>query len=387
MKENSEEKKKTNSVKLLLFFVVMIIAVFVFARYLINDDFRKEIDTKILKKELQENSLQSIEINSDSNPIVFAYDRYISVFSKNNLTFYNENASQVSKLELNITTPYIVSNSNFLAIAEKDGSKLYMISDTQIKWEKNIEGEISRVSVNDNGYVSVIVKNSTYKSIVVIYDFEGNEMFKTYLATNYALCSEISKDNNYLAIGQIDYSGTIIKSIVKIISIQKANSDSQDSIVHTYESESGKLLTNIKFNKNNEAICMFDSYIQKVTPSTDEKIYDITDNNIFVDVNLDNNIVSVEKETTGLLAHQYKVDIKNTIGKSSNIYMLDNDAPKKVKVTDKIICLSLNNEIRIINSKGWLLKRYTTHSEIQDIVIGNSIMGIVYNNKVEIINL
>ena len=43
--------------------------------------------------------------------------------------------------------------------------------------------------------------------------------------------------------------------------------------------------------------------------------------------------------------------------------------------------------LRIINDNGWIVKNYKTNTEIQDIVIGNNLIGIVYNNKIEVIGL
>ena len=385
-----EEKPKNsinNIIKLTIFFIVVILIAIVFARYLINDEFRSNVDTKIFRKELTENTSNIIEINSDGKPEIYAFDKYITVLSKDVLTFYDETSNIVSKLDVDITKPYMASNEKYLAVAENGGSKLYLISSTEMKWEKDIDGEIYRVSINKNGFITVLLKNTTYKSIVVVYDLEGKELFRTYLATNYAIASEISNSNKYLAIGEIDYSGTVVKSIVEMIDIDLVKDNPQDSVIYAYESESGRILTNIKFNTENEAICMFDTYIQKVTALSDERLYDITDDNIFVDINLENNIIDVGKETSGLFSYEYQINFKNTVGKSDNLYILENDLPKKIKVTNNLVCVNLLNEVRIINSSGWLLKRYTTNSEIQDIVVGNNIIGIVYNNKIEIINI
>lgn len=369
MEEKLVKHSKTSVIKVSIFFLIVICIAIVLARYLINDDFRSAVDTKILKKELTENTSNIIEINSDSNPNIYAYDKYITVLSKNVLTFYQQDASVCAKLDVNITTPYMASEDKYLTLAEKGGNKLYLISNLGIKWEKDMDGEIYRVSVNQNGYVSVLLKNTTYKSIVVVYDLDGTELFRTYLATSYAICSEISNNDKYLAIGQIDYSGTVLKSVVKLISIDLVKDKKEDSIVYTYSSESNKFLNNMKFNDKNEVICMFDSYIQKVTGLSDERLYDITNKDIFVDINLQNNIVAIEKETSGLFSYTYQLNIKNTLGKSDNLYILENDIPKNLKVTKSLICINLAGEVRMINASGWLLKRYTTNSEIQDIVV------------------
>lgn len=49
-------------------------------------------------------------------------------------------------------------------------------------WETEVEGNVSKIDVNENGYVSIILKGTTYKSVIVVYDAKGNELFKTYLS-------------------------------------------------------------------------------------------------------------------------------------------------------------------------------------------------------------
>lgn len=387
MEEEPKIVSKINILKMIVFLIIAIFVVFILAGYLINDEFRNDIDTKILKKEVSENTAGIIEVNSDSNPKIYAFDKYITVLNKNVLNLYDGQANLVTSMDVNVANPCMASNGKHLVVAENGGNKLYFISELLVKWEKDLEGEIYQVSVNENGYISVILKNSIYKSIVVVYDNEGNELFKTYLKKNYAICSEISNRNKYLAIGQIDYSGTVVKSVVRLISIETVEGKLQTSEVNKYASESGKILNNIKFNDKQEAICMFDSYVQKVTESTIEKLYEVNEGDIFVDVNLENNILVVEKETSGLFSYQYQMSMKNTVGKSDNLYILENDVPQKLKVNKNLICLHLTGEVRVVNGSGWFLKRYTTSSEIQDIVLGESIMGIVYKNKIEVIDL
>lgn len=379
--------KISNIIKIFIFLLIVFCIAFILASYLINDEFRSMVDIKILKKEIIENTKNVVEVNTDDNPCLYAYDKYITVFSKNVLTFYDENCSVVSKIDINITDPYITSNGKNLVIAEKNGNKLYVISNMSIAWEKELEGEIYRVDINQNGYINVLLKNSTHKSIVVVYNSESDELFRTYLAKNYAICSKISPNNKYLAIGQVDYTGTVVKSVVQLVSTDLATSDPQNSIVHVYESESGKILNNLAFNSKNEVICMFDSYIQKITESSDEKIYDISKDDIFVDINLKNNFFVVQKETSGLFSYKYQTNIKNTVGKNDNLYILEDGIPKKIKATENFICMNFTNKVIIINEKGWLIKRYTTSNEIQDVLVGDSIIGIVYNNKIEIINI
>lgn len=378
---------KENIIKMCIWIFVIVCVVFICASYLINDGFRNKIDTRILKKEITENSANMIEINSDSNPYISSFDKYIVVLSKNVLNFYNQEASNIAKIDINITTPYMASNAKYLTVAENGGEKVYLISELGIKWEKEMPGEIYRVNVNKNGYVSVLLKNTTYPSVIMVYDANGNELLKVGLSKSHAICAEISENNKYLAIGKIDYSGTIVKSIVELISIEAVTQNLGNTTLYKYESESGKILNNIKFNSKNEAICRFASYVQKVTDSSDERLYDVKNGDTFVDINLEDHFTVVEKENSGLFSYQYQMNIKSTTGKSDKLYILENDAPKSLQLNKNLICIKLVGEVRVIGANGWLIKTYKTNSEIQDIVLGDSIMGIVYNNKIEVINL
>ena len=262
-----------------------------------------------------------------------------------------------------------------------------MISEQNIIWENTVEGNVSEVNVNENGYVSIVIKNTTYKSVVAFYDLEGVELFRRYISKNYAICTAVSTNNEYLAIGEIDYSGTILKSFITIISVKKAQQDPENSIVNIYESDNGEIITNINYQDKENAICMFNSYVQKVGIDSNERVYDITDNDMFVDINLKDSIAIIDKQSSGLFSYEYEMLLKNTNSTSESLYILDSDLPKVVVVGGNNIALNLGNEIRIVNLKGWLVKKYTSNSQIKNLVIGDTIAGVIYKNKIEIIEL
>lgn len=382
-----EKREKKSPVKICIIFLVMIFVIFTIARYITEEEFRNIIDTHILKKELTESSLGTIEINSDTNPYIFACDKYINVLSKNTLVQYVENGTISGKMDVNISKPLIDVNEKYVVLAEEKGERIYLISDSQIIWQNTLEGSIAKVSVNKNGYVSVVLTNTTYKSVVVVFNPQGGELFRRYISNNYAICTDISNNNEYLSIGEVDLSGTIIKSYVKIISVSLAQTDPENSILQTYESNAGEIITNVEYNQANEAICMFNTYIQKVTHEKSEKIYDMKEEDLFIDINLKDNIAIIDKQSSGLFSYEYELIIKSTQNKTDNLYILNSDVPKTMMINGKLIGLNFGNEVQIVNENGWLIKKYTSNKEIKNIVLGNSIAGVVYKNKIEIISL
>ncbi len=383
-----KETRKNKSVfKVCIIFILVILIVFITARYLTDANFRSYIDSNILKKELSEVNVNTIELKSDSNEYIYAYDKYITVLSKNLLSSYTKDGKVDSELDVNISVPLIDSNNKYMVLAEKNGKKIYLISGQNIIWENDIEGEISRVSVNKNGYVSIVIRNTTYKSVVVVFNAEGIELFRSYVSKDYAVCVDISNNNKYLAIGEVNYSGTIVKSFVKIISIEKAQTDPKNSTEYTYESETSDIIIDVNYQGKDEVICLFNDYIQKVTTKDNTKLYDITNDDIFAEINLDSNIAIVNKQSSGLFSYEYKMDIKDTNSKAEKLYILKNDVPKTIIVSGNKIAICFGNEVEIINSDGWLIKKYVSNKQSKQVVLGDLIAGIVYKNKIEIIDL
>ena len=387
MKNDKESKAKSSATKILILICVGIFIIFTVAKYTTDEDFRHDIDTNWLKKQVSESKLNTIEINSDYNPSVYAYDKYITVLSKNKLTEYTSDGKAFAELDVNISVPLVATSEKYMVMAEKEGQKIYLVSGSNVLWKNTVEGQISQVSVNRNGYVSIVIKNTTHKSVVVYFDLSGKELFRVYLSSTYVTSTAISTNNSYLAIGEVDYSGTIIKSYVKIVSVELAQTDPKQSIVYTYESENNEIITGIDYKDKTSAICMFNSYIQRVTPDSNERVYDITNNDLFIDINLKDAIAIIDKQSSGLFSYEYEIAMKSTNSTSENLYILNSDLPKSLLVSGNVMAINLGNEVQIINSNGWLLKNYTSSKQISNIVLGNSIAGIVYKNKIEIISL
>ena len=213
------------------------------------------------------------------------------------------------------------------------------------------------------------------------------KLFYTYYATTRVGDIDISDDNKYLAVAEIDTSGTLIKSNIQIISIDEAISNPNNSVTKKYEGENNELLVNINFQNKNNLVCMYTNKITLITPEWNvETIVDNTSKKVFADINLQNSIVTLEEESTGLFTASTVVTITNTESKSQNTYKLD-AVSKEIYTSDNIIGLNIGNEIEFINTSGWLVKKYIANQEITKVSVSSSLAAIVYRDKVEILNL
>lgn len=384
------EPKKVNKKKIIIIAIVAMIIIAIVAIIVVyynNEQVREWTDKNIFKKEVTQDNVNSIELNESQSSNIYAFNKYIGVLNKNQFMIYNSTGNEEKKLEIQVSTPVFDSANRFLVLAEKKGKKLYLITDKDITWETEVEGNISQVHVNKNGYVAVVITDTSYKTIITMYNPEGKEMFKTYLSSTRTADIAISNDNKYLAIAEVDTSGTIIQSNIKIISIEKASSDPTNSLENTYQGESDKLITNIKYQDKDRLVCMYTDSIHIIENGQDTILMDNKDKKIiFQSIELTNYAVEIEEKSSGLFTADSVVNMINTENKATKEYTADSIA-KEIYTYGNVIALNLGTEIEFINTDGWLIKRYLANQEITNIVVSDNIAGIIYRDRIEIINL
>lgn len=391
--DNQEKSKKLNKKRLILTIIIGIIGITIITLtcvYMGNKNFRDFIDKYVLMKNVTENNLNSITLDEPDNIQVYAYDKYISIFSQNKLVGYNSSGKKEYELSVEMSNPIIDTNNRFLLIAEKGKQRIYLISGNNIVWQKDLDGNISRINVNKNGYVSVILTGTTYKSIIQTFDNQGNEIFKTYLSSSIATDSDISADNRYLSFAEISTNGTVVQSRIKTISIQEAKEKEKKSeaIINNVTSKSDSTILNLKYQDSNKLICMYDNSIHIIQNGTDEELFSLKEDGqkiVFADVELNNYAFRI-LEKSSLLSTQSTVEFINVGNKKINVYSIDS-VIKEVYVYNNLIALNLGSEVYFVETNGWLNKKYTSSQEVRKIVMNSEFAGIVYRDKIEIINL
>lgn len=383
---NWEKKTKKKVIIAGISLLVILIITFI-SLYIGNESVRTFFDRTILRKEIQENKLASIAISTEETPSIYAYDKYVTTLNKNKLTSYNSSGEKKYEQDISVTDALYASNNRFLVVAQKNGQNVYMISEANLVWQAEVEGQITKINVNKNGYVSIIVTGSSYKAVVITYSPAGKELFKTYLSSTTAIDTDISVDNKYLAIAEINTSGTLIQSDIKIISIEKAQNDPTNSVSYTYQAQANDLVTNIRYQDKNKLVCMYDNGIHILQEDKDEKVTSFEENKMMLSsVEFDNYSMYTIEKSAGLFTSNTQVNLKNTQTLKENIYTAKG-AVKSVKTYAENIALNMGSEVEFINTNGWLVKKYISEQEVKDIVLSDKIGAIVYKDKIEIINL
>lgn len=386
--EKEKKHKKINKKKLAISIsigIILVIIAITAILYYSSRDVRQFLDQYLFRKNITQEKLNSIPLDYDSNINVFAYNKNICILAENKLMKYNISGNLEDEINLEINNPVYSVNNKYLAISEKNSSKLYLISGSEILWTKDVDGNISKINVNENGYVSVILTGTSYKSVIATFDNEGNELFKTYRATTTVVDTSISNDNKNLAFAEVDTTGTTIQSHVRVLPIQNPS----EKNIYTFSADNNKLIVGIEYHNNNQIICMYDSEITELKDQNNTVLLSLNESGKhinFSNINLKNFIYRAVEENDGLFNTNTIIEMKSTSSDKTVVYTVQG-AAKDVNSFGDVVAINLGQEVEFINTRGGLLKRYSSLQEVQDVILGNGVAGIVYNDKVELINL
>lgn len=385
--ENHRKEKIKKLALLISLLIILITIIVLIIVYIFNVQFRNWCDKHILGKEILQEDTREIEIDGDENPQVYAFDKYICLFRRKTIEFYNKVGTKVGEIETNINNAKFASAGRYLAICEQDGKEFYLIDGKEKVYENEVDGTISQINVSRSGFVSVVLSNNSYKSIVSVYNKEGKEIFKTNLVTSRVVDVSISQDSQYLAIAEVDISGILTKSTIQIVSIELAQTKPAEAIVYKYEVPEGKLIINVEYQEKQKLICMYNDTIEVLQEQKSSELVEFENRKTtFMTIELNNKIAILEEKTTGEYTSDTYVNIINPENKKEIKYIA-NGVVKSLYTSNKRIAIKTGSELHIIDTNGFLVKKYISSTEINDIVMTDSLVGVIYRDKIQIINL
>ena len=384
VEEIKEEKPKKNIVKkvIKIAIIVLLLGLIVALIFLYreNREIQNFIDEKIFRKVVQEDQNMSMQYTIDGTTNVYAFGRNIGILSNNVLTVYNQYGKQEYSLTISVTTPVFYSSGKYLAVAEKDGNKIYLVADKNIVWQADTEGKIEKIVVNKNGYVAVAVSQVSYKNVVIAYNQSGKELCKTYLSTTYAADMDISNDNKNLVIAETNLSEIQLKSTIRVVALEMVQENSENAVIYKEDIAVDSLVTSIKYDSQNRIICMLNDRIIKIEKGVKEEIAKYTEDVLFADISLKNHVVEVVQND-----NEIKVKTINIADRREREYIIK-EIPKEIYTKGNTIIIHAGNDVYFIDETGFLNQKYVSKQEIKNIVVSDYIAGIIYRNKIEIIN-
>lgn len=376
--------KKKILIMISLFIIIAAISTIV-GLYVGNASTRLWIDKYVLRKDIGEEDLPTIDFEDSDNISACAYGNYVATVGNNTLKIYNQSGKVETTINVSIKTPKFCKSGKYLLIADDNASNLYLIYNNTLQWQKTLEANISQMTVNESGAVGIVLTGTTYKSVIVMYDISGNEAFKTYLSTTTASDLAISEDTKYLSFVEINTSGTVVESKVKTISVEKAKNTPSESIIYTYTTNSNSLILKIKYKKDS-IVAYTDSGVHVYLNGNDQEIMNFGNDVKFADIDLDGYACKIQEVTNGIISNEYDLKLVNVENQKENTYIINNTI-KSIYCNKNIVAANTGNEVEFINTNGWLTKKFTSIQNIKDISLGEHTAAIIYKNRIEILSL
>ncbi len=216
-------------------------------------------------------------------------------------------------------------------------------------WDNKVEGNINKINISREGKTSIITEGTSYKSIIITFDKNGKELFKTYLASTIAIDVDISMDGKYLAIAEVNTNGALIESSIKVIEIDKASSgDTTNSIIYKHNADANKMITDIKYQEKGQLICIYDDSIHMIYEENETTILEFGKNVQMSSIDLKGCAVRAEEISTGLFSSRTDIILTNTLSKAESTYSVDS-VIKDLVSCNQVVAINLGTEIHLIN--------------------------------------
>lgn len=118
-----------NKILIAIAVLVVVLVIALISVYILNETAREWINVHILRKDIKEDDIASIELDIDKTQYIYAYDRYICILTDGKLAIYNSYASKEAELDLQISNPIYSASNNYLGVAETNGQKVCLVSE------------------------------------------------------------------------------------------------------------------------------------------------------------------------------------------------------------------------------------------------------------------
>ena len=132
---------------------------------------------------------------------------------------------------------------------------------------------------------------------------------------------------------------------------------------------------------------MYTDEIHSINEGKEEVLLKQADKKVtFSSIELENYCVQIEEQSSGLFTVDTIVNIKDVSNNKEVNYTIKG-AIKEIITKGNVIAINLGADVEFINTQGMLIKRYKSNQEVTNITVSESIAGIVYRDKIELINL
>ena len=289
----------------------------------------------------------------------------ILVINKSGISEYTTSKNPVWVKELNISNPLIATDGDKFVISETDGKKIMYFNNRTMLWEKECQGAVNKVYVNNLGYVGVIFSQVGYKSGFLFLDPIGNEICTKLFAKTTLVDVDISPKGDLVAMIEVDTTTATLSSAISFMS-------NKGEIVYS-SIENDSLLAGIRFLDNTNVVAVGDNKLIKIDKNYNKTLLDDFSDKTVSGINLENTdkIIKVYRTANSIFAEKSTIDVLNINNKKTGTGEVAG-AVKAVESSGRTIAIVLADRIDFFDISGRYLNSLAISGNYKSIKLFNS---------------
>lgn len=230
----------------ILFFIVMVVV----GTYMLITD---HVYSQVYK------TASYTKTSSDNNQYVAFYNGIVR-YSRNGVTYLNHKNKELWIQSGQFKNPIIDLSKNVFAVADCGGNSIQIFDRKGLKGEFETTLPIEKISISNQGVISVILKNGDSPSIVT-YDTSGNILVENEVSVSslgYPTALEMSEDGTVLAVTYTDAGSGTLKSKVICYNFGEKGKNKTNHIV-SQEEYNDEIMPEIYFMDQSNMVVVSDS--------------------------------------------------------------------------------------------------------------------------------
>lgn len=180
-------------------------------------------------------------------------------YSRDGVVFLNRKNEEQWIQPSQMQNPIIDVNEETFAVADSGGNSILVFTEEGLKGEMETTLPIEKMSVSNQGIISVILKNES-APMIVSYDATGNILVEhqvTVSNTGYPLALDMSRDGMTLAVSYLYTKEGALKSKVAFYDFGEAGKNKTDNQVSLEEYE-GEIIPEVYFMDESTSVAVSD---------------------------------------------------------------------------------------------------------------------------------
>lgn len=168
-------------------------------------------------------ALYGFSYDPREHPVFSVYRDYIVKSSKDGIRLLDKKGADVWAEAVPLNKPLVRTNGRELLVADVGGQDVYVLRTDGMLWTDRLDVNIINADISREGFVTLVTSSKRYNGEVRVYDIHGIELFRSIIASSYAVSAKISPSGGQMAVDSIDTTGARASTSIKFFAMDSTD--------------------------------------------------------------------------------------------------------------------------------------------------------------------